>query len=105
MTDTAAATRTNRRYFLSRDAETIARFLAAHATWLRKINVYTMETERGAEAEFPKGRPSEKAKWGAYDAAARIVRLLDLERADHDAHDVPGLARVYGLALAAYIEV
>lgn len=88
-----------RRYFLTRDAADIAKFLAAHATWTSKVDAYRLacEGDSGNVVGFPKGRPSDKAKWAAYDAAGRVERLLGTPRS----HTVSDLARTYAAAFEA----
>lgn len=86
------------RYYLARDADEIAKFLAKHATWSRRIAAHRLDPEAN-EFPNPRTRPSETAKGRAYDAAGRIARLLEM---DFRAGDVPGLARAYGLAIDAY---
>ncbi len=80
------------RYFIARDADTIAKFVAKIAAWNYKYELYKVE---GGELPRPVAK---NAKWGAYEAASRIERTLGLET---HASSVPELAQVAGAAIAA----
>lgn len=80
------------KYSLSRDADTIAKFVGRCMGWEYKYQLYKAGT-----GEFP--RPiSKTSKWPAYEAASRIERTLKL---DTHASSVPELAALLGVAFTA----
>lgn len=79
------------RYFIARDADTIAKFISRKAKWELQYALYT-----AGNGEFP--RPIGKnAKWPAYEAASRIERALGLEK---HAGSVPELAETLSAAMS-----
>lgn len=80
------------RYFIARDADTIAKFCSKIAAWNYKYELYKINPETNP---LPKAT-RKNDKWPAYEAASRIERTLELPI---HASSVPELAATLAAAI------